>query len=184
MTRKNLAKSGIVHRAAHTLRQYAIIFAYLYVCFGAIVLLKASVLRDVGISYAPWGFAAVKALILGKFMLIGHDIRLGERFTGRPLIYPTIYRSFVFLVFLFVLLAIEEAVAGALHGHSVAESLSEVVGNKFFEILASTLVMFLALLPYFAIRQLADAVGAERLARLFFVDGKWQEGEPGTGAVR
>ena len=168
---------ALLRRAGHTLKQYAIIFAYLYVCFGAIVLLKTAVLRDVGISFTPWGFAAVKAFILGKFMLIGHDIRLGERFTGKPLIYPTLYRSFVFLVFLFVLLAIEEAVAGALHGHTISQSLAEVTGSKFFEILASTLIMFLALLPYFAIRQLADALGPGVLARLFFVDGKLERKE-------
>ena len=68
-------------------------FAYLYVCFGAIVLLKASVLHDISIGFAPWGYAAVKAFILGKFMLIGHDIRLGERFAGRPArSTPPIYR--------------------------------------------------------------------------------------------
>ena len=117
-------------------------------------------------------------------MLIGHDIRLGERFTGRPLIYPTIYRSFVFLVFLFVLLAIEEAVTGALHGLTVAESAAAVVGTRLFELCASTLIMFLALLPYFAIRQIADALGTGRLARLFFIDGKLLEGAKADPAQR
>lgn len=168
-------KPTIADRAGHTFRQYAIIFVYLFVCFGALTLHKTAVLHDVGISYAPWGFAAVKAFILGKFMLIGHDINLGERFANRPLIYPTIYRSFVFLVFLLLLSAIEEAIGGALHGQSVAESISAVVGNRLFEILSATLIMFLALLPYFAIRQLADALGKDRLVRLFFVDGKPQD---------
>jgi hypothetical protein len=151
---------------------------YLYICFGAIVLHKVAVLRDVGIDVAPWGFAAVKAFILGKFMLIGHDIRLGERFAGRPLIYPTIYRSFVFLAFLFVLLAIEEAIAGALHGQTIAESAAAVLGKRLFEVLSTTLIMFLALLPYFAIRQLAAALGTDRLARLFFVDGTLLDAAP------
>ena len=59
-------KSSIAHRAGRTLRQYAIIFVYLYVCFGALVLHKAAVLHDAGIGYAPWGFAAVKAFILAS----------------------------------------------------------------------------------------------------------------------
>ena len=175
MTANPPLKSKMAHRARHTLEQYAIIAAYLYVCLGAIVLLKASVLKDVGISYAPWGFAAVKALILGKFVLIGNEIRLGERFTARPLIYPTLYRSFVFLLFLFVLLAIEEALVGAVHGQTVAQSLAAVVGSKFFEILATTIILYLILLPYFAIRQLAGVLGVGTLARLFFVDGGWRD---------
>ncbi len=178
-------KPSIADRAGHTFRQYAIIFAYLFVCFGALTLHKTAVLRDVGISYAPWGFAAVKAFILGKFMLIGHDIHLGERFSRRPLLYPTIYRSFVFLAFLLLLSAIEESIGGALRGETVAESISAVVGTRLFEILSATLIMFLALLPYFAIRQLADALGRDRLVRLFFVDGKLQDtAESGPGRQR
>jgi hypothetical protein len=163
----------IVHKVRHTLEQYAIIVIYLYVCFSAIMLMKAAVLKDVGISFTPWGFAAIKALILGKFMLLGHDIGLGEQFKGRPLIYPTLYRSFVFVVFLFVLLVIEEIVVGTLHGDSIAQSLAEAFGGKLFETLASVLIMFLALLPYFAIGRLAGVLGAGTLARLFFIDGRW-----------
>ena len=182
MSSETRPKPTIAHRAGHTFRQYAIIFVYLFVCFGAITLHKTAVLHDVGISYAPWGFAVVKAFILGKFMLIGHEIRLGERFNNRPLIYPTLYRSFVFLVFLLVLSAVEEAIAGALHGQTVVASISAVVGTRFFEILSSSFLMLLALLPYFAIRQLADTIGKGQLARLFFVDGRLQTGvEPGAG---
>lgn len=166
-------KTAIVHRLRHAAVEYAIICAYLYVCFGAILLLKVSVLKDAGLGAMPWGFAVIKALIVGKFMLLGHDIRLGERFTSRPLIYPTLYRSAVFIVFLFVLLALEEVAVGALHGQTIARSVAAVAGGKFFEILATTLIMFLALVPYFAIRQLADVLGARRLFRLFFVDGSW-----------
>ena len=176
MSSESRPKPTIARRARHTFQQYAIIFVYLFVCFGAITLHKTAVLRDVGVSYAPWGFAAIKALVLGKFMLIGHEIRLGERFNNRPLIYPTLYRSFVFLVFLLVLSGVEEAIAGAWHGQTVAASISAVVGARFFEILSSSFIMFLALLPYFAIRQLADTIGKGQLARLFFVDGRLQDG--------
>jgi hypothetical protein len=175
MTSTVRPKGKFARKARHTLEQYAIIVVYLYICFGAIVLLKVSVLNDAGIGYAPWGFAVIKALLLGKFILIGNELRLGERFTARPLIYPTLYRSLVFLVFLFVLMAIEEAVVGALHGKTIAQSLAEVVGNKFFELLASTFLMYLVLLPYFAIRQLAGVLGTGTLARLFFLNSSWPD---------
>ena len=185
MTSEFPSTPTLVHRAGHTLGQFAVIFVYLFVCFGAIVLHKAAVLRAVGVSFAPWGFAAVKAFILGKFMLIGHEIHLGERFTGRPLIYPTIYRSGVFLLFLLMLSAIEEMVSGALRGQTTAETAAALFGSRLYEVLSATLIMFLALLPYFAIRQLADALGKDRLARLFFVDGRRLDGgEPSPGDRR
>ena len=173
MSRKIPSKAAIAHRVRHTIEEYAIIVVYLYICFGAIVLLRTSVLKDAGIGYMPWGLAVIKALILGKFMLIGNELGLGERFAGKPLIYPTLYRSLVFVVFLFVLLVIEEVVVGAVHGHTIAQSVADLMGSRFFEMLASVVIMFLALSPYFAFRQLAGRLGEGRLRRLFFVDGRW-----------
>jgi hypothetical protein len=166
------SKTTIAHKVGHELKEYAIVFAYLYVCFSAVILYKASVLTEQGISYAPWGFAAVKALILGKFMLIGNAMHLGQRLTNRPLIYPTLRQSFIFLVFLLVLLSIEETLVGLLHGRTVVESLSDVAGAHLYQILATCLLMFLILLPYFAFRQLAGVLGEGRLSRLFFVSGR------------
>ena len=68
------------------MKEYAGISLYFYVCFGAILLYKESVLEAHDLSYAPYGLAAAKALILGKFMLIGQAIHLGERFRHKPLI--------------------------------------------------------------------------------------------------
>ena len=49
------------------------------VCFLAIVLFKMAVLRDAGVAYLPLGLAAAKALILGKFVLIGEAAHVGSR---------------------------------------------------------------------------------------------------------
>ena len=58
-------------RAAHELKEIAILTVYLYVTLGAVILMKVAVLHDAGISFVPWGIAAVKALVLAKFMLLG-----------------------------------------------------------------------------------------------------------------
>ena len=97
-------------KIGHELKEYAAISLYLYVCFGAVLLYKASVLQARGIDYAPYGLAAIKALILAKFMLLGHAARLGERYRRKPLIYPVLHSSFVFLALLVALSVVEEAV--------------------------------------------------------------------------
>jgi hypothetical protein len=78
----------------------AILAAYLYVTLGAVIVMKTAVLHAAGVSFTPWGIAAVKALVLAKFMLIGRAMKVGERCTDRPLIWPTLYKSFAFLVLL------------------------------------------------------------------------------------
>src|SRR5690349_11003863 len=58
----------------HEVKEYLRTFAYLYVCFGALLLYKTAILRDYGVDFAPFGLAAGKALLMAKFMLIGRKL--------------------------------------------------------------------------------------------------------------
>jgi hypothetical protein len=157
-------------RLAHELQEYAGISLYLYVCFGAVLLYKASVLDAHGLGYAPYGLAAAKALILAKFMLVGHALRIGERHGHRPLIYPVLHKSVVFLAVLVVLTCVEEAVVGVIHGRTVVQSVSGIAGGTWPQIAATCLLLWLILLPYFGFRQIGEVLGEGRLRRMFFVE--------------
>jgi hypothetical protein len=83
-----------------------------------VIAMKTAVLHTEGIEFAPWGIAIVKALLLAKFMLVGRALKIGEGNTTRPLVWPTLYRAFAFLVLLVILTIIEEAVVGLFHDRS------------------------------------------------------------------
>jgi hypothetical protein len=157
-------------RVLHELKELAIITVYLYITLGAVILMKTAVLHDQGISFAPWGIAAVKAVLLAKFILIGRAMKLGERATTRPLIWPTLHKAVAFLVLLIVLVIIEEVVVGLFQHQSVAASLGELFGAKLYETLAGILIVLLVLIPYFAFHVLDEVLGEGTLARMFFVD--------------
>ena len=144
---------------------------YLYICLLAVVLLKSAVLREVGVDSVIWGTAAIKALLLAKFMLIGRELKLGKRFRDRALIWPILFHALIFLAFLLVLTAIEEILVGAIHGRPLSQSLAHVVGPTVFEGAAVCLVFFLILIPYSAFDCLQDVLGERETLRLFFVDG-------------
>src|SRR5271155_2780058 len=108
-TKKNKHRS-FKTRAFGEFNEFLVLSAYLYVAFSALVLFKAGVLREVGNQWSPWGFAAVKALLVAKFMLVGRAAQAGERLADKPLIWRTVYRSLIFLVVVLVLTVIEEAV--------------------------------------------------------------------------
>ena len=126
----------------------------------------------------------MKALVLAKFMLIGKAMKIGERYTDRPLIWPTLYKAFAFLVLLVVLTIIEEVVVGLFHNQSVAASLGELTGAKLYETLAGYIIMLLVLIPYCAIGVLSEALGEGRLARMFFVDRRWATSPSGASTAR
>jgi hypothetical protein len=167
---ETITKETLGRRAVHELKKLAILTAYLYVTLGAVILYKAAVLHGQGISFVPWGLAAVKAVVLAKFLMIGGVVKIGRGYTDRPLIWPTLYKSFVFLVLLIVLTIIEEIVVGLFHHHSVAASLGELFGPRLQETLAGYLIMLLLLIPLAAIHVLNEALGEGKLARMFFVE--------------
>jgi hypothetical protein len=120
------------------------------------------------VAYAHVGLAIVKAAICAKFMLMGRVFHMGERFKNLPLIVPTLHRSFVFLLLLAVLTLIEEIVVGTIHGRTVLDSISGIAGGTFHQLVATILLIFLILVPYFAFRSLGDIVGDKTLVQLFF----------------
>ena len=171
-------------RTAHEVREFLIITAYLYVSLLSLTLFKAAVLHGQGISYAPVGFALVKSAILAKFMLLGHAMRIGERTGGRPLIWPTLHRSFAFLVLLGILTIIEELVVGLLHGKSATMALAELFGVNLAETAAKMFILLLVLIPYFAIRTLSEVMGRSELVTIFFTDSGILAASRGAGGDR
>jgi hypothetical protein len=163
------AKPSLRHRATEELKEFLTLSLYLYVCLGAIIVMKSAILKSVGVEFDLWGIAAIKALLLAKFMLIGNAMRLGEN-KSKPLAWPTVYQSLLTLLLLIVLTTLEEMLVGALHHRTVKESLAHVAGDRLDVVLATFLIMFLILVPYFAFRNLAEVLGPGVLTRLFFTD--------------
>jgi hypothetical protein len=149
-----------------------------------VILYKTAVLHGQGISFVPWGIAVVKALLLAKFMLLGRAMGVGERYTDRPLIWPTLYKAFALLVLLVVLTIVEEVVVGLIHHQSIAASLGELFGPRLEETMASILILLLVLVPYCAIGVLSEALGEGRLARMFFVEWRPMPTRPSATTER
>jgi len=162
------ALSKVPGRMRHELVRYAVVSAYLYVCFGAIILYKAAVLRAHDIDFPILGLAIVKALILGKFVLVGQALRVGERHDDKPLIYAIAYKVAMFAALLFALSVTEEVIVAKIHGRSAAEGLAHVAGATWPEILASCLLLCLILVPYFGLSAINAELGDKRLHRMFF----------------
>jgi hypothetical protein len=138
MQNNNPSKVSIGKRATDELKEFAIIAAYLYVCFAAIIYLKVSILKAHGIEFASFGFAAIKALICAKFVSLGEIFHVGERFKSLPLIWPTLYKSFIFLILLIILNAIEEITTGFIHNKTLADSLADFGGGTLDQLIASS----------------------------------------------
>lgn len=163
---------SVKEKAAEELRNYAVVTAYLFVCFAAILLYKAALLEAEGVAFAPIGTALVKALILGKFILIGEALHVGTRF-GRGVLLASIARkTLLFAALLVVLTVLEEVVVGWVHHRPAAASLAELFGAALPERLASVLLMVLVLLPLIAARELGRKLGPGGLRKHLLADSE------------
>lgn len=153
-------------RLRQELRDYAVAALYLYVCLGALLLFEGALQREEGVSSVHFGLALGKALILGKFMLIGEAARIGARRESRTLLQLIVRRALSFLVLLVALSVAEEFVVGWVHGRSAAETLAEYGRRSPLELFATVLLMGLVLVPYIAAREVSRALGPGGLRSL------------------
>ncbi|MEZ5563775.1 MAG: hypothetical protein R3F27_12555 [Gammaproteobacteria bacterium] len=151
-------------RLREEMREYAIIFVYLYICFTVLLLYKAAILDAAGMRFVPFGIAAVKALILGKFLLIGKAVGVGDRGEAGTLLQLIVRKSVMLLLLLVVLSIVEELVTGWFHGHSFAQTMAEF-GSRLPEMAVSSLLMLMVLLPFVAVKELSGALGPGVLQR-------------------
>jgi hypothetical protein len=169
MTTNMPSKTSVRAKAANELRHLIILTIYLYVTFGALIFYKSAVLQGAGIGWMPSGLAAVKAVLVAKFVLVGSALRISERYQTKPLIWPTLYKSVFFLVVVLILTVIEEAVIGLFHGRTMWDSTAGIGGGTPEQLVATLVIVFFIFFPYFAIRSLREVMGEKALFRLFFV---------------
>lgn len=155
-------------RLMRELRLYAGIALYLWLCFGAVFLYRAALLQEHGLTTWHFGLAAAKALVLAKFILVLHQLRLGERHGEQPLAVAVLLRSLLFLVALMVLSLLEEVILGVIHGKGAAAALEAFAAGRVTELAASALILWMVLLPYLAFRGLGEVMGEDALKRLLF----------------
>jgi hypothetical protein len=155
-------------RVADEMRRFLVMFLYLWVLFGLFVLNERIILGQHGISFSSQGFALLNALVLAKVMLVAEDLNLGHWLQGKPLIYPILHESFVFAILFICFHIVEHMVIGLLKGETVAESVPAIGGGGFAGLACVAAILFVALIPFFAFRDISRELGSGRLNAMLF----------------
>jgi len=164
------AKPGFKQKAANELIDFAVIAAYLAVLFCAIATYTMLLLRkyDVSNSALTYTFAIINALVIGKVILIGEMMRIGRHAETRPLYQSVLLKSVIFGLFVFAFHLLEEFVKRLIH--------HEPFGTVFHqfdveEMCARSIIIFIALIPLFAFRELRRVLGEEKMHSILFKHG-------------
>lgn len=173
--------SRLKERAVEEFRRFVVLFLYLWLMFGLFALQERIVLKEQGINFTAQGFALVNALVLAKVMLVAENLNFGRWLNRRPLIYPILHDAFLFAVLFIVFHVVESLVIGLVHGEAVRASIPLIGGGGLAGLLCVAVILFAALIPYFAVKNLNLALGPGRLKELLFevrvgtVDGEARE---------
>jgi len=161
-------KAGMKEKAVEEFRLYVIIALYLALLFGTFTVYRRLVLAEFGVPYLNYGFAIIQALIIGKVILIGDAFRLGKRFEHMPLAVSVLYKSIVFSLFVMAFGVLEHVVEGLFHKENMGAVKANIMAIGADELLARTLMLITAFIPFFAFWELGRVVGRERIYDLFF----------------
>jgi hypothetical protein len=171
------ASKSLTAKAADEFRRFLVLFFYLWILFGVFVLNQGVVLREHGFNFTLQGFAFINALVFAKVMMLFEIFDPGRWLRKRPLIYPILYETLLLTVLFLVAHVLEKTLEGVLRGKTMAESLPLIGGGGLLGLLSATAILFVALIPFFGLRNLSLAMGEGRLWAVIFEQPTAEEGE-------
>jgi hypothetical protein len=160
--------SNLKERAKDQIRNFGLMFVYLWVIFGMLAIHESIVLAQHQIDYRFHGLAFINALVFAKVLLVAEDLRLGRSFDDAPLAYSILLKSFLFSVTLICFHVLERVLIGMWGGKPVAQSISEIGVDKLEGIVSLGIIATVALIPFFILREISRVIGADKFWSLFF----------------
>ena len=160
------AKPSLVTRLREELLKYILVSGYLFTSFSVLLLYEATVTGGAH-ETLPFTLALIKALVLGKFLLIGEALHTGSRANNHPLLARVAWKTLAFLIVLLVFKAVEELVVGLFQNKTVVEVTGEVIARSWLENLAPILIMLLILIPLISVSESYRQLGPDQFKALW-----------------
>ena len=160
-------KRTFKQRILHNFKEVTAMFLYLWLLFALFTYHKALVLAQHNIDYRPFGVAFINAFVLAKVMLTAEELQVGTLFRRRAPIFPILHKSLLFAIIFVCFNIAESIVVGWWKGKTIEESIHRIGGGSFGEFAIGALIITVALIPFFAFRELSRIMGKGVLETLF-----------------
>lgn len=168
----NMQNGGWKQKISHEIIEYAANVVYLALVFAALTQYRRLVLAAHDVIYTNYWVAVIQALILGKVIMIGGLFQLGRSLEQKPLIFPTLYKAAAFSLLVIAFNLAEHIIKGLWQERDlaggIANGIAEFSAGWPHELLAGALAIFVALIPFFAFKELGRVLGKDKIVALFF----------------
>jgi hypothetical protein len=115
-----------------------------------------------------FGFALVEAIIIAIVMLIGGAFAFARRFEDGLLALAAAYKSVLFCLLVMLFNIAERLVVGWFHHKGPFGGWREIADVGIYEIGARMLMLTMAFVPFFALREVGRVLGMQRQSAMFF----------------
>ncbi|MDD2679495.1 MAG: hypothetical protein PHO03_01655 [Candidatus Omnitrophica bacterium] len=159
---------GIKEKIWDVFKSYWVNVLYITLFLSVFANYTRLILAHYEISYAHYGISLINGLILAKVILIAEHLHIGQGFEDKPLIVPTLYKSFLFTICVMILAVIEVMIRTLLQAGNPAAIIPRFTGDFSYIWLAKTLIVFIIFIPFFGIRELGRVLGKGKISGLFF----------------
>jgi len=162
-----MTASGLTAKIFEELKSFFWIFLYLFIVFGFYTLAGDISDRQDGMRYVAHGFAAINAAVFGKVILIAEQMEFGNQLRRAPLAAIIAWQSLLFTLLLIASHFLENVIV-SMYRHGSADITLDLGGGGWSGLLMVALMVFFALIPFFAYRNLSSTIGPALFHALLF----------------
>jgi len=162
-----VTKKSWKQKLLHEISEYAINVVYLSLFFSAVIFYRRAVLAQYDIELDDYFYGIIKALIIGKVVMIAGFFPFVKHFDNKPLVVPALFKSVVFTLWVMLFDLLEEAIKELINHAALAQlptMLLERMGPVWF---ASAILIFFCFIPFFAFKEMVRVEGAAKIRNLF-----------------
>jgi hypothetical protein len=168
----NVKKAELKTEFYEETKKYILLTVYIAMVLAGLKIYKRMILTEYHISYFHWGYSFLESMVLAKIILLGDFLRLGERFSRRPLIIKIIYKAFAMSILALFMSILEYSIEGLWNNRDIVGIFQETIYKGNGEMLAHAAIMFVNFIPLFAIWEIGRTIGDNRLFELLFKRGE------------
>ncbi|MFO1313356.1 MAG: hypothetical protein U1F41_14975 [Burkholderiales bacterium] len=155
-------------KAIREFKAFWIIAIYLFMFLGLFTIYRRLVVAEVGSAYLHYGIALIQALVIAKIVLVGQMFSLTRKHDDKALVWPILYKTFLFAGLVVVFGVVERLVEAWIHHEGIGGAIEKIMSIGLDEFAARILLLIFSFIPFFAFGELGRVLGMHRLVGLFF----------------
>jgi hypothetical protein len=145
------------------------VWLFFFVAFTPVILWKAVLLHQFGVPFSALTRILVGTALVAKLFIVADHLSAMERYRGWPLVYPTAWKTWIYMVGAIIVQYIDALVGGLSEGHALGDASRAAIARMATPEFWAVQIWLVTLCTFFvAARELSRALGPGEARALFF----------------